>query len=188
MAGGLNLYGFASGDPVNFSDPFGLCPWTECLAQGIENWGASRGGATGALALNVGAALNAGSEALGLNFAADAGDRIGNGDFVGGGVRALAAVAPVGRLARGSSAFMRGAAEALAARIGENSVTVALESGFKRIDLIGKAHAGVPTPHVHLYEVHTNPVTGASKLKKSFGGAATRQDIVDAARTAGQIP
>ncbi len=26
MAGGLNLYGFASGDPVNFSDPFGLCP------------------------------------------------------------------------------------------------------------------------------------------------------------------
>lgn len=24
LAGGLNLYGFASGDPVNFSDPFGL--------------------------------------------------------------------------------------------------------------------------------------------------------------------
>lgn len=22
----MNLYGFASGDPVNFSDPFGLCP------------------------------------------------------------------------------------------------------------------------------------------------------------------
>ncbi len=26
MAGGLNLYGFAGGDPINFSDPFGLCP------------------------------------------------------------------------------------------------------------------------------------------------------------------
>jgi RHS repeat-associated protein len=25
LAGGMNLYGFASGDPVNFSDPFGLC-------------------------------------------------------------------------------------------------------------------------------------------------------------------
>jgi RHS repeat-associated protein len=25
LAGGLNLYGFAAGDPVNFSDPFGLC-------------------------------------------------------------------------------------------------------------------------------------------------------------------
>ena len=26
LAGGLNLYGFANGDPVNFSDPFGRCP------------------------------------------------------------------------------------------------------------------------------------------------------------------
>ena len=26
LAFGLNLYGFAGGDPVNFSDPFGLCP------------------------------------------------------------------------------------------------------------------------------------------------------------------
>jgi RHS repeat-associated protein len=26
LAGGMNLYGFAGGDPVNFSDPFGLCP------------------------------------------------------------------------------------------------------------------------------------------------------------------
>jgi RHS repeat-associated protein len=28
LAGGLNLYGFAGGDPVNSEDPFGLCPWT----------------------------------------------------------------------------------------------------------------------------------------------------------------
>jgi RHS repeat-associated protein len=26
LAGGLNAYGFAAGDPVNYSDPFGLCP------------------------------------------------------------------------------------------------------------------------------------------------------------------
>lgn len=25
MAGGLNLYGYAGGDPVNFDDPFGMC-------------------------------------------------------------------------------------------------------------------------------------------------------------------
>jgi len=28
LAGGLNVYGFNGGDPVNFSDPFGLCPVT----------------------------------------------------------------------------------------------------------------------------------------------------------------
>ena len=26
IAGGVNAYGFANGDPVNYSDPFGLCP------------------------------------------------------------------------------------------------------------------------------------------------------------------
>ena len=26
LAGGLNLYGYAAGDPINYSDPFGLCP------------------------------------------------------------------------------------------------------------------------------------------------------------------
>jgi murein DD-endopeptidase MepM/ murein hydrolase activator NlpD len=26
LAGGLNLYGYADGDPINKSDPFGLCP------------------------------------------------------------------------------------------------------------------------------------------------------------------
>jgi hypothetical protein len=26
LAGGINAYAFASGDPVNYSDPFGLCP------------------------------------------------------------------------------------------------------------------------------------------------------------------
>ena len=49
LAGGLNLYGYANGDPVNFSDPFGLCPpqdndWTTCVGF----W-ETIGAATGAL-------------------------------------------------------------------------------------------------------------------------------------------
>jgi hypothetical protein len=35
LAGGLNLYGFAGGDPVNFSDPFGLCPACVGAALGV---------------------------------------------------------------------------------------------------------------------------------------------------------
>lgn len=36
MAGGLNLYGFANGDPINFSDPFGLCvPWCTAAAGAV---------------------------------------------------------------------------------------------------------------------------------------------------------
>jgi uncharacterized protein RhaS with RHS repeats len=43
LAGGMNLYGFASGDPVNFSDPFGLCPGkrrsgTICISFFIRTW------------------------------------------------------------------------------------------------------------------------------------------------------
>ena len=35
LAGGLNLYGFADGDPVNFSDPFGLCPAEVSVWQAV---------------------------------------------------------------------------------------------------------------------------------------------------------
>ncbi len=34
LGGGMNLYGFAGGDPVNFADPFGLCVWDFCIAEG----------------------------------------------------------------------------------------------------------------------------------------------------------
>lgn len=34
IAGGVNQYGFAAGDPVNFSDPFGLC--TTCGTNPLE--------------------------------------------------------------------------------------------------------------------------------------------------------
>ncbi len=49
LSGGLNLYGFASGDPVNFSDPFGLCvPWPWCHAQeAAEFWAGRSAGSTG---------------------------------------------------------------------------------------------------------------------------------------------
>jgi RHS repeat-associated protein len=34
LAGGLNAYGFADGDPVSYSDPYGLAPYTIKFAEG----------------------------------------------------------------------------------------------------------------------------------------------------------
>lgn len=113
------------------------------------------------------------------------------GEQVGAGGRALAfagLVSPAsGGEMRAASKLVTAAAGALAERIGKNSVWVALENGAKRVDLVGKAHNGVPTPHVHTYRVHTNPANGMSRTKKEFRGPATRQDIVDAARAAGEM-
>jgi len=81
LAGGMNLYGFAGGDPVNFSDPFGLCPdpskpWCTSPLYGIlrffgasdataDKWaGIAYGGARIGGAPGVGAGVRAGSEAL----------------------------------------------------------------------------------------------------------------------------
>jgi RHS repeat-associated protein len=50
LAGGVNAYGFANGDPVSYSDPYGLCPIPSLCA-----------GALGALA---GAGLRVGLNAL----------------------------------------------------------------------------------------------------------------------------
>jgi hypothetical protein len=36
LAGGLNLYGYAGGDPANNSDPFGLCPACAVAEAGAE--------------------------------------------------------------------------------------------------------------------------------------------------------
>ncbi|MFG0312568.1 MAG: AHH domain-containing protein, partial [Phycisphaerales bacterium] len=54
IAGGLNLYGFANGDPVNFSDPFGLCGIAGAVGSVVL--GAAIGVATGG-GYSVGAAL-----------------------------------------------------------------------------------------------------------------------------------
>jgi len=53
LAGGLNLYGFANGDPVNFSDPFGLCPIpaSDCPPGYFATRGLVIGAATGAIVL-----------------------------------------------------------------------------------------------------------------------------------------
>jgi RHS repeat-associated protein len=167
LAGGLNLYGFANGDPVNFSDPFGLCPPQDNNPNDCPG--------------KLGALVMLGQMAPAMAKAIETPAEVVLA-FSPGGLP-LRAV----RVGNAASKLVTGAARALAKRIGRNSVTVAIKGGFKRVDLVGKAHKGVPTPHVHTYEVHTSPVTGASRTRKVFSGPATRQDIIDAAREVGEI-
>lgn len=35
IAGGLNAYGFANGNPISYSDPFGLCIEDACIVEGL---------------------------------------------------------------------------------------------------------------------------------------------------------
>jgi hypothetical protein len=61
IAGGLNVYGFANGDPVSYSDPYGLCPIMRngilipCAVAGM-GIGATAGGIVGAAIGGGGAA------------------------------------------------------------------------------------------------------------------------------------
>jgi uncharacterized protein RhaS with RHS repeats len=73
LAGGLNLYGFANGDPINFSDPFGLCKWHEMacwndriLAAGATGGALRRfGTAAASLALELTGAVSVDENARG---------------------------------------------------------------------------------------------------------------------------
>lgn len=49
LAGGMNLYGFAGGDPVNYADPFGLCPDGDPECEGLVAAYSATGAAVGFL-------------------------------------------------------------------------------------------------------------------------------------------
>jgi hypothetical protein len=51
LAGGLNSYGFAAGDPINFSDPFGLSP--ACLVAPQLCWAGAAAVVRGVVALGA---------------------------------------------------------------------------------------------------------------------------------------
>lgn len=60
LAGGLNLYGFAGGDPVTFSDPFGLCPENNLQCELLRAAAQITGGILGSIGgFAIGAAAGA---------------------------------------------------------------------------------------------------------------------------------
>lgn len=56
LAGGLNLYGFADGDPITFTDPFGLCPFHQTGIPCSTVYGLTGATVGGTMGATVGAA------------------------------------------------------------------------------------------------------------------------------------
>ena len=121
LAGGSNLYGFANGDPVNNSDPFGLCPGLngslspfDCppgyftvlgAVLGLFDGGITGGGMGAALALPTGETIGP----ITISAGAIAGGIAGavNGAVAGAAVDATVHMARAGR-GGGNSAENRG--------------------------------------------------------------------------------
>jgi len=85
LAGGLNLYGYGAGDPLNNSDPFGLCPVATfiCLKAGLAFAGAFPRGAF-VLANGVGTAMSVRS--LSAEATNEARRAVESGDVPGAGL------------------------------------------------------------------------------------------------------
>ncbi len=80
IAGGLNLYGYGNGDPINFSDPFGLCP--DLTSLDPEDCEASKE-ATVSVGVGVSAVPGTGpSVGVGITYSGSEGP----GLFVSGGI------------------------------------------------------------------------------------------------------
>jgi RHS repeat-associated protein len=94
LAGGLNLYGFAAGDPVNFSDPFGLCPPIDLCSPEQRLAMLARAGQL--VSPLHRAAEGVGAVGLELSGVKDLERAVADGKVVGGAV-ALAGILPVGR-------------------------------------------------------------------------------------------
>jgi RHS repeat-associated protein len=91
LAGGMNLYGFAGGDPVNFSDPFGLCPPEDSKAcPWMHEEGLQSGGWADPIAWlsgGIGAGIERGLASVGTKAVASAGARVAANKVAGDAFR-----------------------------------------------------------------------------------------------------
>ena len=103
IAGGLNLYGFAGGDPINYQDPFGLCASAGGSGSGSSggDGGAGQSEPSDEKSECEQLAARSGQIAATATSVADFGERMGRelagvsgaGDLIGGGRNMISASA-----------------------------------------------------------------------------------------------
>jgi RHS repeat-associated protein len=163
LAGGLNAYGFANGDPVNYSDPFGLCPICLVVA-GAALEGAIEGGILGAGQQMAENALSGTPLSEGVAKATVIGAGVGAVTAgVGSAARMLRAVSKAGRAVGFAEAKVASEAEANAAAetfAGKGSRPMVDRGSGRQVGMRNDAtgnmgrtvhtDAGTPTPHANL--------------------------------------
>ncbi len=152
IAGGLNLYGYANGDPINFSDPFGLdpCYTIRCLLRAVSSavlgsLGTSERQVTGAVSRGFEVAEDAATctGLGGLTLAS------GVGDFMfmaGPGIRA-GAMAVGGVTGAGSTLLGEGMSRGMAGMAGMSAEGLATmrQAGSQIGAASGEAARGIAT-------------------------------------------
>jgi RHS repeat-associated protein len=164
VAGGVNVYRFNNGNPVSFGDPLGLCP-IPILCEAID---------VAAIVLDVkDISQNGLSVGNGLALAADV---VGLAlpvvpAVAGASVRAARTTTPIKNLAER-------AADLLPLNGGRNRVTLRSTHQQMEVDLAGKSHGGVPTPHTRVSQLNPRaPNQPAYNTRNSTVEPATQQDI-----------
>jgi hypothetical protein len=159
----MNLYGYAGGDPINFSDPFGLCPVPlACLVGGL-----------------AGMAVEVGAQAVTGDWN---GPRIAAAGALGAMSGGLATASRVGGMVKMGAMAALGAAEAAAGSQAETSADLAVDMGFGAV--VGSA--GFVTAEIAQSAKAVSPVAQwiRKQLQTRANSVGPRMDMI---RRLGQL-
>ncbi|HKW56742.1 MAG TPA: RHS repeat-associated core domain-containing protein [Candidatus Acidoferrum sp.] len=202
----LNLYSMVADDPESFADldghccaPYELADYLDTKINSAVNYVENKAIASGSPTLAATATFAAGvtgDVGKGFTNLLRTGESVGSlpenasggqiataiaeeGGRVGGTILAVVAVAGPKTPAT--------AEQGASVRAGTPGARVTLKDG-SAVDLTGKDHGGVPTPHIKSLESNTNPATGVTYQKFGPVRPATVGDVNAAAKTAGVTP
>jgi RHS repeat-associated protein len=198
--GGMNWYAYVNGNPLNLVDPTGLeatdGPWGGFWGDALLNSGLLEDAAYGWSQSDWTSAMGiTGKAANGVGMVAGAADAAGNLATLG--VKAMligivekfgregleAALKTMAKEAAGNTTstiknLTEQAADLVPLNNGRNRVTLRSPSQQMEIDLAGKSHAGVPTPHTKVSPLNPRaPNQPAYNTKNSLVVPATQQEI-----------